>query len=50
MFEDQDWRFARDAGYFSVLKFISYEITEENDRFRVELLDALAQSEKVDRR
>jgi len=24
------------------LKLISYEITEENDRFRIELLDALA--------
>jgi Ser/Thr protein kinase RdoA (MazF antagonist) len=50
MFKDQNWRFARDAGDFPVLKFIGYEITKENNRFRIELLDALAQNEKVDRR
>jgi hypothetical protein len=32
------------------LEFIGNEITEENDRFRSELLDALAESEKVDGR
>jgi hypothetical protein len=42
MFEDQDRRFARDARDFAILEFIGDEITEENNRFRGELLDALA--------
>jgi hypothetical protein len=50
MFEDQNRRLARDARDFTVLEFIGNEITEENDRFRSELLDALAESEKVDGR
>jgi len=48
MFEDQDGRFARDARDFAILEFISYEIAEENNGFRGELLDALAEGEKVD--
>jgi hypothetical protein len=33
-----------------MLKFVSHEIAQKNNRLRVELLDALAQSEKVDGR
>jgi hypothetical protein len=50
MFEDQDRRLARDARDFAILEFIGNKITKENDRFRSELLDALAEGEKVDRR
>jgi hypothetical protein len=50
MFKDEDRCFARDAGDLSVLKFIGYEITKENDRFRSELLDALAKSKKINGR
>src|SRR6267143_896914 len=50
MFEDQDRRLARDTRDFAILEFIGYEITEENDRFRGELLDALAESEQIDGR
>src|SRR5260370_25112995 len=50
MFEDQDRRLARDTRDFAILEFIGHEITEENDRFRGELLDALAESKKVDGR
>jgi len=50
MFDDQDRRFARDARDFAILELIGHEITEENDRFRSEPLDALAEGEKVDRR
>jgi hypothetical protein len=32
------------------LEFIGDEITEENDRFRGELFDALTESEKIDGR
>jgi len=42
MFKDQNWGFARDAGDFSVLKFVGHKITKENNRFRIELLDTLA--------
>jgi hypothetical protein len=50
MFEDQNRRFARDARNFAILEFIGDEITEEHDRFRAELFDALAEGEKVDGR
>ena len=43
MLEDQDGCFARDARDFAILEFIGHEITEENDSFRGELLDALAE-------
>ena len=33
-----------------MLEFVGDEITEENNRFRVELFDALAEGEKVYRR
>src|SRR5260370_2437097 len=50
MFEDQDRRLAGDTRDFAILEFIGNEITEENDRFRGELLDALAESEQIDGR
>jgi hypothetical protein len=50
MLEDQDRRFARDARDFAILEFIGHEITEENDGFRGELLDALTEGEKIDGR
>jgi hypothetical protein len=50
MFEDQNRRLARNTRDFPVLEFIGNEITEENDRSRSELLDALAEREKVDGR
>ncbi len=48
MLEDQDRRLARDAGDFTVLEFIGNKIAQENDCFRIELLDALTEGEKVD--
>src|ERR1700674_2792845 len=47
MFEDQDRRFTRDARDFAVLEFIGHEIAKENNTFRGELLDALAEGEKI---
>jgi len=48
--EDQNRRLARDTRDFAILEFIGDEVADENDRFRGELLDALAKSEKVDGR
>src|SRR5882762_9592451 len=48
MLEDQDRRFTRDARNFAILEFIGNEVAKENDGFAGELLDALAEGEKVD--
>jgi hypothetical protein len=50
MFEDQDRRFARNARDFTILEFVGDEITKENDSFRGELLDALAEGEEINGR
>jgi hypothetical protein len=50
MFEDQDRCFARDTGDFAVLKLVGHEIAQKNNRFRMELLDALAEGEQIDGR
>src|SRR5260370_26666823 len=50
MFEDQDRRLARDTRDLAILEFIGHEMSDGNDRFRGELLDALAESKKVDGR
>ena len=49
MFQDEHRSFTRNARDFSILEFVGHEIAEENNRFRGELLDTLAEDEKVDR-
>ena len=49
MLEDEHWGFARNTRDFAILKFVRDEIAKEDNRFCVELFDALAKREKVDR-
>jgi len=50
MLEDQDRSFARNARDFAILEFVGHEIAKKDNRFRGELLNALAEGEKIDRR